>query len=207
MKEGISATSFIDNIEYTTIMRPHFSIKRWLSEKRNTLLYSFQKSLSPQAFTLFASLFLGEKELSKKHKDEIRGPFKQWGISHYLARSGLHLVIIASLSELFFRYLPIPFFAKQLVSLLMIFAYFLLTWPTISFLRAFAIFVIYKLCILYRTPTHFLHILFLCCLTFLIANPFHLFFLDFQLSFGFTFALAWLNQFKTITPSPLGKKY
>ena len=198
LKEGITATLFIDQLDYSIISRPLFSLNRWLDVKRSSILADFKGCLSSETFSLFSSLFLGYKGIPKRQKEAQQNRFKQWGISHYLARSGLHLVIIITLVEVLLCLLPLPFLLKQLFLLLAVIIYFLLTWSSISFIRALCIFCAYKLSIMLRIPTHFVQVLLLCCLMILIANPLHLFFLDFQLSFGLTFAIAWLNQFKTI---------
>ena len=200
LKEGVAATLFIDQLDYSVISRPPFSLNRWLDTKRSSILEEFKGSLSGETFSLFSSLFLGYKGIPKRQKEVHQTRFKQWGISHYLARSGLHLVIIITLIEVLLCLLPFPFLLKQLFLLFAIIIYFLLTWSSISFIRALCIFCAYKISIMLRIPTHFVQVLLLCCLMILIANPLHLFFLDFQLSFGLTFAIAWLNQFKTIQP-------
>ncbi len=198
MKEGIAATTFQEKVSITIKAHPPFSLNRQLFNARKNLFNSFQGKLSRQTFTLFTAIFMGEKTALKKNNVPIEGPFKQWGIVHYLARSGLHLVIIVSICELLLRFIPLAFALKQFILLFSAFIYFLLTWPSVSFLRAFLIFLLYKFCTLFRIPDHFLHLLFLCCLLLLIYNPLYLLFLDFQLSFGLTFALAWLNLFKTV---------
>ena len=75
--------------------------------------------------------------------------------------------------------------------------YFILSWPSISFIRAFLIFLFTKYCNLHRHPTHFMHILLLTCCIVLLINPLQLFFLDFQLSFFLTFghwAPSWFHD-------------
>lgn len=202
MKEGISATVFAEQFSPLILSRPTHSIGNWLHEKRQFLLLAFKKNLSPTATTLYASLFLGEKGSYKTILDRIQLQCKQWGILHYLARSGLHLVIVLSVYEKILRTIPLPFGLKQLILIILATIYFLLSWPSISFIRAFLVFLLYKLFMLTYTQTNFLHILTLSCIIILITNPFQLFFLDFQLSFCLTFALALINQYKT--PPKLG---
>ncbi len=198
MKEGIAATAFKENAHISIEIQTNFSLNRQLFNARENLFNSFQSKLSRQTFSLFAAIFMGEKTALKQDKNRLEAPFKQWGIVHYLARSGLHLVIIVSLCELLLRFIPLAFALKQCILLITVLFYFLLTWPSVSFLRALLIFLLYKCCVLFRISDHFLHLLFLCCLFLLLYNPLYLLFLDFQLSFGLTFALAWLNLFKTV---------
>ncbi len=60
--------------------------------------------------------------------------------------------------------------------------------------RALYTFILYKICILHKRPSHLVYLLSLVCFFVLLDNPMQLFFLDFQLSFTLTFALAWFNQ-------------
>lgn len=197
-KEGISATSFVDKFDPKIEYRPLFSLSNWLHNKKITMLTHFKKRLSPIALTLYASLFLGEKGSYKSILERIQNQCKQWGILHYLARSGLHLVIVLSVYEKILRAMPLPFTLKQIILLLLAGIYFLLSWPSISFIRAFIVFLLYKLFMLTYNQINFLHILNLTCILILVANPYQLYFLDFQLSFCLTFALAWINQYKTL---------
>ena len=116
--------------------------------------------------------------------------FRQWGISHYLARSGLHLTIFTFIWLMLFRLFPFSFFFKQLFMLLLCSIYLVFSWSSISFLRAFYSFFLYTICNICKIPIHFLHILTLVTLYVAICNPIQIFFLDFQLSFALTFALA-----------------
>ncbi len=200
MKEGVAATAFKDQVNITILSHDYFSLSRWLFNTRESILKAFQQSLNRQTMSLFAAIFLGERELIKRNKESLEVPFKKWGIVHYLARSGLHLVLIVSLCEFLLRCIPIAFILKQIILLLAVLIYFFLTWSSISFIRALLIFLMYTYCLLSRTPNHFLHMLLLCCFILLLINPLYILFLDFQLSFGLTFALGWLNLFRTVLP-------
>ncbi len=198
MKEGIAASAFSNTLDYTIKHRPLYSISRWRFQCRDKILHSFKSALSRPTFAFFSSLFLGEKETCKKEIERIQKQFKLWGALHYLARSGLHLVIVISMYEILIRLLPLSFAIKHMLLLLLGLIYFAFSWPSISFIRAFIIFLFYKFFILFKLPTHFLHILLATCCIILIINPLQLFFLDFQLSFCLTFALGWLNQHRTL---------
>lgn len=198
-KEGISATCFKQNLN-ASVLENSNDLRKTVFEKRSSILDSFQKHLSEVTYSLFSAIFMGNKADLKRNKGPIEAPFKKWGIVHYLARSGLHLVIIVSLCELFFRLIPMSFALKNLFLIFLVLLYYGLTWPSVSFLRALIIFLMYKVCQYLRAPDHFLNLLLLCCLLLLLYNPLYLLFLDFQLSFGLTFTLAWLNLFKTVHP-------
>ncbi len=194
IKENVYGTLFCNNLDFEIIHRPIFSLNRWLNIKKENILQSFQKKLSCKTFPLFSSLFLGNKTSCKKELEPISDTFKTWGISHYLARSGLHLIVFALLLELILRIIPVTFWIKQLIMLLFSLLYFLFSWTTISFMRALYTFILYKFCIIFKKQSHFIHLLTIICFITLLVNPIQLLFLDFQLSFTLTFALAYFNH-------------
>ena len=196
VKEGINTTIFLSNKDCTIIHRPHYSIIRRFFYYKQGLLNSFKTKLSSKTFGLFSSIFLGNRSF-KKEWETPKELCKTWGISHFLARSGLHLIIFIFLWNFLLNLLPLPFFFKQSLFIVLVSIYVLLSWTSISFIRAFVSFLLYKLCIIIKTPPQFLHLLTIttCCV--LLYNPIQLFFLDFQLSFGLTYALAWFNLINT----------
>lgn len=178
------------------LYRPKRSINRWLNNQRNAILQQNYNNLSPHTFTLFGSIFWGKKELDAQEMDPIKDQFKVWGIMHYLARSGLHVLLFVMLWAWLFALLPLPFFLKQLLMGMVMIGYHLLSWPSISFIRSLAMFLLYKICLIRNLQINVLHLLALTCVSVLLINPHQLFFLDFQLSFGLTFALAWLTSLR-----------
>lgn len=201
MKEGIAATLFKEEQPITIRSHRTISFSRWLFHTKNNIVRAFKKHLNTQTFGLFTAIFLGEKTALKHAKDSLESLFKQWGIVHYLARSGLHLVIIISLCKFLLRCIPMGFIYKQLFLLSAVLLYSFLSWTSISFMRALLTFLMYSFCLISRTPHHLMQLLLLCCFIFLLINPLYILFLDFQLSFGLTFALAWLNLFRTAPPA------
>ena len=193
LRNGISSTLFITKLEPLFLERPTHNIARTLYELRATLLKALQTKLSYKTHALFASLFLGNNTATKKALEPLNEHFKYWGLMHYLARSGLHLVLFVFMWTMLLQLLPLPYTLKQTVLVILCFLYFLLSWSSTSFMRAFTTLCLYKICTFTNRPTHFLHTLSLVCFCFLLCNPIQLFFLDFQLSFGLTYALAWFN--------------
>lgn len=198
LKEGISGTAFVGTLHATLIERPTYSFMRCIHEKRTVLLESLSKKMNPQTASLYASLFLGNRTLGKAYINDLVEHFRYWGISHHLARSGLHLVIFAITWERLFRYLPLAYIYRQFILFALGIVYYVLSWSSISFIRAFSCFMLYKCSNFFHVSSHVVYTLVLVCAAVLIYNPIQLFFLDFQLSFALTFALAWFNQ--TYTP-------
>lgn len=201
-KEKIVATLFIDKFECTVLHTPSFSLNRTISYFRETIFKELRKKINKETFQLFSSIFLGNRSSVKKEMDATKEPFKIWGTSHYLARSGLHLVIFVLVWHFILSLIPISYRIKQLFLIMLILIYTLLSWSSVSFERALLMFLVYKICLLTRTPSHYVHLIVLVTFIVLCFNPLQLFFLDFQLSFGLTFALAWFNHIETHKKKP-----
>jgi len=198
MREQTIATVFTPKLDATIVSRPTISYKRWIHNTKILVTKRATHALLPVTKSLYASLFLGNKTYTSTCYESIKEQFRRWGLSHYLARSGLHLVLIVALWIWFFRVIPIPFIHKELSIVLLVMVYALLSWSSISFIRALSTFFLCKICsCIWHQYSSNLHLLTVTAFYLLIQNPLHLFYLDFQLSFGITFALAWLHVLKT----------
>lgn len=193
-KEKIAATLFLDNPNITVLERPKWNLNSFITQLRNKVFTQLQHAMDKQTFSLFSSIFLGNRAAVKQHMDKEKEPFKYWGTSHYLARSGLHLVIFGLIWHFILGFLPLLFFWKQVCLILLMSCYALLSWSSVSFNRALIMFFIAKFCLLARTRLHYVHLISLATCFVLLCNPLQLFYLDFQLSFGLTFALAWFTH-------------
>ena len=119
--------------------------------------------------------------------------FKQWGISHYLARSGLHVVIFVMIWQTLLALLPLPLRTKNLFLILLIICYALLSWSSVSFERALLMFLLYRIACLLGYASHYIHVITLTTLRTYPQSIASLFF-DFQLSFGLPLPLHGLLQ-------------
>ena len=191
LKEDALSSLFIDQQNsYTLQSRPTWSFNRWLWTKKMNLYHACKQKLSYTTFTYFSLIFLGNKYFAKY--DSLRALFNQWGLAHFLARSGLHIVLFIFMWTFLLNLMPLPLQWKRIILICCCFCYCMLSWISISFIRAFFVFILTQLGALLARPTHFLHLLTLTCLLILLFNPIQLFFLDFQLTFGLTFTLALL---------------
>ena len=193
IKENILAVIFLNKKNNITLLeRPKNSLSRWLWQKTEKLWHEVKMKLSPLASRYYSLLFLGNK--SYGDLTELRERFNLWGLAHYLARSGLHIIIFIMIWRYLLSFFPLHIFLKKIILILLCIIYHLLSWPSISFLRAYYVFLFLQTGTLLHQQTNFFHLLTLICLLILLFNPMQLFFLDFQLSFGLTFALAWQSH-------------
>lgn len=200
-KENVLAVVFSPDPTFDLTLRPSFSYTRYLTQKRNAICQHLKTKLSRKTYTLFASIFLGTKTF--KTIDDTKEAFGFWGLAHYLARSGLHIVLLIFAWSLLLNLIPIPFWHKRMLLLLITLLYTALSWSSISFMRTIGVFIIYEIGRIWIQQLNFLHILTLVCMIILITNPLQLIFLDFQLSFALTFALVLspLLFYKKIEPN------
>ncbi len=198
LKEGISATSYINELNAQKMYRPTYSLARYIWNLKNNQLVDIKKKMNKKTFMLYSSLFLGNRSVVKNELDKHTIEFKTWGIMHYLARSGLHMVIFSMVLFMLLSCLPCSLWIRYTIILLLSIIYTLLSWSSISFLRALVMFLLYIQALLLKKYSNGLHILIVTCFATLLYNPFYLYFLDFQLSFFCTFILAFINRMRQI---------
>lgn len=196
LKYNIGGTIFCNKLHYNLISRPSWSLKRRLYTIRKKFSEQLFKKMSNNTALFYALLFLGTQYQNKEHNKVLRNTFQKWGILHYLARSGLHLVVFIMIWNMLLLIVPCAYRIREGLLLVLSSIYFIMSWPTISFVRAFATYILYKIASVYRRSSNTLHVVTLVTLFFLIVNPMYLFCLDFQLSFGLTFALCWFQNNK-----------
>ncbi len=196
LKENIITSAQIHDCTIELANRPGYSWSRMVVEYKEKLLKNFRSCMDRETFLAFSSIFLGDP-LAKKKEDALKSQLKRWGLFHYIARAGLHLVIFVSIWMFIFGLLPLPWAIRQILIILICSLYFFLTWPSIPFNRAFFTLIVVRMCGLFRLKTYYIPSLSLIALITLIENPVALFALDFQLSFGVTCALAWFNEIRT----------
>ncbi len=167
--------------------RPATSFARWIEEKREELVNKIA-NLAQQPLASFIQLiFFGAK--SSGAPETMKIACLQWGITHYLARSGLHIALLILIWTYFFSLIPIHLFFKRLILICMGTIYHLFSYSSISFIRALFLFLFATTGKAFRYSIDGAHLLLLICLSTIASNPIQLFFLDFQLTFLLTFCL------------------
>ena len=185
-RAGITNTADVSQENITLLYRPTISFSRLVSHASKRLEIAMQSSLSENTKTLFSKLILG----GRQRDEAMQNQFQYAGVSHLLARSGLHVALCLLLWQALFAIVPLPIIARHLLLILFALLYGLLTSTSISFMRAIYFFVLLQARIILGKDVQALHVLTLICLCMLLWNPYHLFFLDFQLTFALTFAFA-----------------
>lgn len=186
-KEGYSAALFLSHLDAQLIRRPAYSFVRFIWTKREEIKNRLKSELSAQAYNFVALIFLGNKETQD---DSLRPLFNQWGLAHFLARAGLHVMLFIFLWGFLLHLLPVPLFFKRSFLVLLCVLYGLFSWTSVPFERALYVFLLIYGGRLAHKQTNFLHLLTFMCLLFVLLNPIQIYSLDFQLTYVLTFALV-----------------
>ncbi len=196
-KNNYCGTAFSPQKIYL-IKRPKHSLRRFIHTIKHRLYTTINKKLNPMTQSFFNSIFLGKKE--SKEYERLKNPFLSWGITHYLARSGLHLSSIFLIITFIGNLLLLPFLINIMLILCCCLLYASLTWPSISFNRSLLLIIGYQLCKLLKIPIDSLHLLNIVLIICIISNSYLIFALDFQLTFILTYALIYIHK-KSVIPS------
>lgn len=194
IKENLLASVFFyKNKNIKILHTPEFSLKKLIWNIQTNTYQRLQQKIHPTVFTYFSLIFLGNTH--HKSIDSMRNTFNYWGLSHYLARSGLHIVLFILIWTIFLQLIPISIRFKRGLLIIICVTYKLFSWASLPFTRAFYAFILTEMGKIFNLQTDFLHLLSIVCMTILLFNPMQLFFLDFQLTFALTFALAFVSKF------------
>lgn len=183
---NLSGVAFTNNLQYKVIKTNYFYC--YFFNFKNKIIENLKSKLSLDSYNLFCTIFLGKK-LNNKNLDKIKQKFKNWGISHFLARSGLHIMLIFFILSIFIKLLPLSFRIKKIITLIIIIIYYLFSWSSLSFLRSLFLLLFSNYLFLRNIYSYPLSILSFIAFLFLIYNPFYLIRLDFQLTFCTTLGL------------------
>ncbi|HJM68593.1 MAG TPA: ComEC/Rec2 family competence protein [Candidatus Babeliales bacterium] len=197
-KENIIATAFTGKIRGIILKRHHtFDIWSYLNRKKESFFTNLQQKLPDHVGNLMGLIFFGNKqEIDPNELMELRTTYMHWGLSHYLARSGLHIVILFALLNLLLSLFGIPNRERRILLLAFCLLYTALSWMSISYLRALILIVLYNVAKLTKIKVSMLHLINLTCCIILLYNPHQLLALDFQLSFALTYILILMGQLK-----------
>lgn len=198
LKSSITAIAYTKPKNITLLQRPAWSMPRLIHVYKEHLIKNSMRHLSPVASELFQSLFFGKKSAQSTEFIQTKEQFKKWGISHLLARSGLHLFIFLLLWQYGLSVIPLHTRFKSFILLTLVLLYALMSINAVSFLRSLILFFLYQCCIITGVPHQAIHLIAMTCLIMLFLNPFYLFFLDFQLSFCFSAGLIWIFHHKLV---------
>lgn len=202
IKNKLAASIFVNSLDFKVLKtRPEFLLNKY----KLNLLKKINLKMSNTTKIMFNSIFAGYKNSHKAALNNLKNAFQTWGIIHYLARSGLHLVIISTIWQTICSVLQVPIIFSNVIILLFLLLFYVLTWSALPFMRALIMIICYRICHFLKLQVHLLHILNISCIYTLINNPISIFFLDFQLSFLLTYGLIFFNEISYMKNKPIPK--
>lgn len=189
-----------DNIYATATIREH-SILDISKPKLNILLRAkigfinkieqiFDQYLTDKNSSLMKSILIGK--YSYLGEDDIQ-KFKDLGIIHIIAVSGLHIGILTVLFLRLFSFIGINRKLSIVATIILIWLYAYFIGNPVSVLRSNITFTILLLSQLWAKPYDSVNTLFFAFLVLILINPFFIFDVGFQLSFITTFFIIYLS--------------
>jgi len=199
LSQGLAGTLFVRNTPITVLKRhcSHWdNLKLFGARWRYAITERLRKKMSPQSFQLFNSFFLGAPLPVTAFTQTFKNDLQRWGLLHFLARSGFHVLLLATIWGYILKPLPLTYGIVNLLLCILLLIFSLISWPAASFYRAVSSFVLSQFFAFKTGITFPLHILTLVCYVMLLINPFHLFFIGFQLSFLLSATLILFGEIK-----------
>ncbi len=158
---------------------------------RNGIIESVNKKLSAQNAALLNGMLVGHKE---DLSDEIKDIFSKTGLIHILSVSGLHVGFVV---------LPIVFISKKLrinrklsnmITILILIFYCFIAGFTTSVIRAVTMVIVVLSAKIINRESDTITGIFFAGLLMLLYNPFFIYNVGFQLSFGATISIVMFNK-------------
>ena len=164
--------------------------KTSLWRARNNFIKRLKETLSQRVYSFLLSIFFG---IRSELDEEIYTKFRNTGMVHLLAISGLHIGFIGILFLNFFRI----FLSRSksfIISIIILFAYIMLITPSASSWRAFFMYTISALFFITGICTSGVTVLSITAIILMFINPYSIFDLGFQFSFLATSGILLLSN-------------
>lgn len=187
----IHTTMSIKSYSISGIQRENKPLHYKLTEKfTDDIKELFNKCLSPQNSSLITSIILGDSNFLDEEELTL---YRDLGLAHILAVSGLHIGIVSGALVFVFSRIGIKRKYNYIITLSIIWFYAILIGYSPSTLRACLMFSILFLSDLVHEPYDSLNTIFFSMFILLIFNPFWIFSVSFQLSYIATTAIILIN--------------
>jgi len=180
IRKGIMNVLSVGRRDWITIHEAHsFSIIRLASLAKENLKKRFQNIPVPAKDFLVAFILGDRSELDQ----DIYSVFKQTGVVHVLAISGLHIGIIIFILILFLKALRLKLKSRFIIAILLLAFYTFMTGLRPSVVRAVIMGAVFLLSFLVEREYHIYNSLALSAMIILFIWPWQVFDIGFQLSF------------------------
>lgn len=202
-RQGIDALVTADHPRSVTLVE-HSTDWQWILPRlrarvRQTAQLLFAAQLSPESHSIAASLLIGDRT---RLTDSMEDSFRESGMMHILAISGLHVGILAGFVTLICRLLNCSPRTTAVVVVASILLYAGLTNHRPPVLRATLLIILMIGGAHARRRVDTLNVLAACAVILLLFNPEDLFDIGAQLSFLAVAAIVWSSRILRNRPDP-----
>ncbi|PKL37696.1 MAG: hypothetical protein CVV44_15240 [Spirochaetae bacterium HGW-Spirochaetae-1] len=180
LRKGIKYTVRLTENNYETESRERLPLKK---KMRAYIVRMLESCYSREQSDLLKSLWFGNKRFIRK---SVLHQYKQAGVIHVLAASGLHVGIVAALPLMLLGLLRIKKNAGYFTATVLVAGYLYLTDTPVSLMRACIMFALFALQHGFSRDKNAFNLLFIAAIVILSALPHELYSPGFQLSFGAT---------------------
>ncbi|HUI32661.1 MAG: ComEC/Rec2 family competence protein [Dysgonamonadaceae bacterium] len=192
--KGFAGTAFVPSNNWVETGLRSRSVKTEALRARAKILDQYKTfNLSPDEYAFLSALTLGYKA---NLSNELKEAFRASGTSHILAVSGLHVGIVYLIIMSLFSFLGKRgkwFILKQLLILLFLWGYVFITGMPVSVIRAAIMLSLFCVGSLFHKSGFTYNTLAAAAFFILLANPFYLFSVGFQLSFASVFSILFFQ--------------
>lgn len=158
---------------------------------RNHLCSVFTQYLTPSEAGIMQAVILGDRTHIPKHVREL---FVRTGTAHILAISGLHVGIVTFLFLLFWKLFPLKRKAYLSLTIILLIAYCFISGGRPSVIRATIMAVVLLGSFVFERESDTLNALAIAAFMILLWNPFYIYDIGFQLSFGCVLSIVLLRS-------------
>jgi len=155
---------------------------------RQKLTSGIDRYLSPSGAAILKALIVGERD---EISPQVMQDFQNAGVIHVLAISGLHVGFVVVISYLIFSFFPIYFKWRNMLIIILLIFYTLLTGASPSVVRASLMASLYFLAGILERRSSLYNIIFLSAFIILMINPNQLFWSGFQFSYAAVLSIVY----------------
>lgn len=150
-----------------------------------------KNALNPESAAFISAIMLGKKE---QVSQSVKEDFQNSGVAHVLAISGLHVGFIVYFIHLLLSFLPVSFRSKNIMLMILLIFYMILTGLNPPVVRATIMVIIYLLGMNFERKPNVYNSLFAAIFVILCFEPQQLFGLSFQFSVTAVFSILIFYQ-------------